>query len=147
MQMRLLKQINYSLCMLFSTLSKYFYMHANVPIVCFYTCRKTVPFIMYMPCSIQTFIFYVQKRSNLSKTIFAMIIVYINNVLVISCLSPKPSAMDLYLLIIPIGIHSADLQSNNKLSLIIFYFHGRTRIGLQVTKTLTQQLFCLQVTF
>ena len=44
---------------------------------------------------------------------FTMIIVYINNVLVISCLSPKPSAMDFYLLIIiiPLGIHIADLYS------------------------------------
>ena len=53
---------------------------------------------------------------------FAMIIVYINNVLVNSCLSPKPSVMDLYLLIIPIGIHIADLY-------------------------LTKEVFCLQVTF
>ena len=53
---------------------------------------------------------------------FAMIIVYINNVLVISCMSLKPSVMDLYLLNIKIGIHIADLYS-------------------------TKEVFCLQVTF
>ena len=49
----------------------------------------------------QTFAFYVQTKSNLGRTmIFAMIIVlYINNVLVISCLSPKLSVMDLYLVV------------------------------------------------
>ena len=73
-------------------------------------------------CSIQTFTYYVQTKSNLGRTMFEMIIVYINNVLVISCLSPKPSVMDLYLLIIPIGIHIAGLYS-------------------------TKDIFCLQVTF
>ena len=53
---------------------------------------------------------------------FAMIYVYINNVLVISCLSPEPSVMDLCLLIIPVGIHIADLYS-------------------------TKEVFCFQVTF
>ena len=48
-----------------------------------------------------------------------MIIVYINNVLV---MSPKPSVMDLYFLIIPTGIHITDLYS-------------------------TKEEFCLQVTF
>ena len=52
----------------------------------------------------QTFTYYVQTKSNLGRTMFAMIIVYTNNVLVISCLSPKPLDMDLYLLIIPTGI-------------------------------------------
>ena len=75
-----------------------------------YTCRKTVPFIKYI-CSMQTFTYYVQTKSNLGRTMFAMIIVYINNVLVISCLSSKPSVMNLSLLIIPTGIHIADLYS------------------------------------
>ena len=57
---------------------------------------------------------YVQTKSNLGRAMFAMIIVYINNVLVISCLSPKPSLMNLYLIIIPIGIHIADLYSATK---------------------------------
>ena len=70
----------------------------------------------------QTFTYYMQTKSNLGRTMLAMIIVYRNNVLVISCLSPKPSIMDLYLLIIPIGIHIADLYS-------------------------TKEVFCLQVTF
>ena len=60
----------------------------------------------------QTLTYYVQTMSNLGRTMFAMIIVYINNVLVISCLSPKPTVMGLYLLIIQIGIHIADLYSN-----------------------------------
>ena len=67
----------------------------------------------------QTFTYYVQTKGNLGKAMFAMIILYINNVLGISCLSPKPSVMDLYLLIIPIGI--SDLYS-------------------------TKEVFCLQVT-
>ena len=59
--------------------------------------------------SMQTCTYYVQTKSYLGRTMFAMIIVYINNVMVMSCLSPKPSVMDLYLLFIPIGIHIADL--------------------------------------
>ena len=39
---------------------------------------------------------YVQTNSNLGRrTMLVIIIVYINNVLVIKCLSPKPSVMDL----------------------------------------------------
>ena len=62
----------------------------------------------------QKFTYYLQTKSDLGRTMFAMIIVYINNVLVISYLSPKPSVMDLYLLIIPIGIHIVDLYSTKK---------------------------------
>ena len=83
---------------------------------------KLFPLLSTCTCSMQTFTCYVQTKSNLGKTMFAIIIVYINNVLVISCLSPKPSVMDLYLLIIPIGIHIAHLYS-------------------------TEEVFCLQVTF
>ena len=70
----------------------------------------------------QTSTYYVQTKSNLGRIMFAMIIAYINNVLVISCLSPKPSVMDLYLLIKPIEHHIADLYSS-------------------------EEVFCLQVTF
>ena len=65
----------------------------------------------------QTFTYYAQTKSNLDRTMFAMIIVYIYmlyNVLVISCLSPKSSILDLYLLIIPIGIHIADHYSTKE---------------------------------
>ena len=65
----------------------------------------------------QIFTCNVQTKSNLGRTMFAMIIVYINNVLVISCLSPKPSVMDLYLFFIPIVIHIADLYSTKE----VFY--------------------------
>ena len=72
-------------------------------------------FPLLSTCLMQTFTYYVQTKSNFGRTMFAMIIVYINNVLVISCLSPKPSVMDLYLLIIiPIGIHIADLYSTKE---------------------------------
>ena len=64
----------------------------------------------------QTFIYYVQTKSNLGGTtsMFAMIIVHINNVLVISCLSPKPSVIDMYLLIMPIAIRIANLYTFKK---------------------------------
>ena len=65
-------------------------------------------------CSMQTFTYYFQTKSNLVRTMFVMIMVYINNVLVISHLSPKPSVMDLYLFIIPIGIHFDDLYSTKE---------------------------------
>ena len=55
-----------------------------------------------------------KKKSNLGRTMLATVIIYINNVLVISCLSPKPSVTDLYLLNIPIGIHIADLYSSKE---------------------------------
>ena len=41
-------------------------------------------------CSMQTFTYSVQTKSNLDRTMFAISIVYINNALVISCLLPKP---------------------------------------------------------
>ena len=40
-----------------------------------HTCRKSVPFIR--TCSMQTYTYYAQTKSNLGRTMFAMIIVYI----------------------------------------------------------------------
>ena len=68
----------------------------------------------------QTFTFYVQTKSNLGRAMFAMIIVYINNVLVISCLLPKPSVIDLHLPIILIGIHIVDLYSTKDLKYFVY---------------------------
>ena len=113
------KQINYNLCKLCSTLSEYSYKRPNI---LFQNTHAGKLFPLLSTCSMQTFTYYVQTKSNLGRTMFAMIIVYTNNVLVISCLSLKPSAMDLYFVIIPIRIHFADLYS-------------------------TKGLFCLQVTF
>ena len=79
-------------------------------------------FPLLSKCSMQTFTYYVQTKVKLGRTMFAMIIVYIKQCSGDFMLSPKPSAMDLYLLIIPIGIHIAYLYS-------------------------TKELFCLQVTF
>ena len=53
-------------------------------------------FPLLCTCSMQRFTYYVQTKSNLGRAIFAMIIVYLNNVLVVSCLSPKPSGLNLY---------------------------------------------------
>ena len=67
-----------------------FHMHTNVPIYCSKIhMQKTVPFIKYMfNANIHLLC---ANKEYLGRTMFAMIIVYINKVLVISCLSTKPS--------------------------------------------------------
>ena len=96
-------------------------MHTKCPNILFKNTHAGKLFAILSTCSLKTFTNYVQRKSNLDRTMFAIIIVYINNDLVISCLSPKPPVMDLYFLIIPIGILIADLYST--------------------------KVFCLQVTF
>ena len=93
-----------------------FHMHTNVPIQCtlFKNTHAGKLFPLLSTCLMQTFTYYLQTKSNLGRTMFTMIIVFINNVLVISCLSTKPSVMDLNLLIIPIGILIADLYSTKE---------------------------------
>ena len=94
----------------------------------------------------QTSTYYVQTKSNLGRIMFAMIIVYINNVLVISCLSPKPSVMDLYLLIILIGIHITVLYSTKEVFLftsdfLIFkvdLFLGKIFLRILFTRKITK---------
>ena len=108
------KQINYNLCTLFSTLSKYASYAYKCPNILSKNTHAGKLFPLLSMCSMQTITYYVPKKSNLGRTMSAMIIVYINNVLVISCLSPKPSIMELYLLIISIGIHIADLYSSKE---------------------------------
>ena len=113
------EQIHHNLCKLCSTLSKYSYKRPNI---LFQNTHAGKLFPLLTTFSMQTFTYYMQTKSNLGRTMFAMIIVYTNNVLVISCLSLKPSAMDFYFVIIPIRIHIADLYS-------------------------TKEVFCLQVNF
>ena len=102
------KQIKYNLCILFQLFLNinlsYAYKSLNI---LFKNAHAGKLFPLFSTCSMQTFTYYVQTKSNLGRIMFAMIIVYfiyiyISNVLVISCLSHKPSIMDLYLLIIPI---------------------------------------------
>ena len=75
------------------------FLNINVSYVPIYSLKTHAGklFPLLSTCSMQTFTYFVQTKSNLGRTMFAMISVYINNVLVISCLSPKPSVMHLYL--------------------------------------------------
>ena len=79
-------------------------------------------FPLLSTCSMQTFTYYVQTKNNLGRTVFAMIIVYINNVLFHVCQPSHHAVMDLYLFIIPIGIHIADLYSTKEVFCFLVTF-------------------------